>query len=99
MSASVARRCLSLGSRILAALVGGYAFAHAATAFLTLVLPFGRNDRVITATLLAFVVWCAVAIYAFAAPKLLRLWAVLLVGGTLMYVLAVVAFPELAARA
>ena len=49
--AAQTQRRLSLASRVLAALVGGYAFAHAATAFLTLALPFARADRVIAATL------------------------------------------------
>lgn len=98
MSTPAVQRRLSLASRSLAAIVGGYAFAHAATAFLTLALPFGRNDRVVTATLLAFVVWCAAAIYAFAAAKAWRVWAILLVGGALLYGTAAI-FPELAARA
>jgi hypothetical protein len=95
--AAQTQRRLSLASRVLAALVGGYAFAHAATAFLTLALPFARADRVIAATLLAFVVWCGVAIYAFMAPKVWRVWAVLLIGGALMYGVAV-AFSDMAAR-
>ena len=49
--AAQTQRRLSLASRALAALVGGYAFAHAATAFLTLALPFARADRVIASDL------------------------------------------------
>ena len=97
MSAAQTRRRLSLASRVLAALVGGYAFAHAATAFLTLALPFARADRVITATLLAFVVWCGVAIYAFMAPKAWGVRAILLVGGALLYGVAA-GFPDMTAR-
>lgn len=97
MIAAQTQRRLSLASRVLAALVGGYAFSHAATAFLTLALPFARADRVIAATLLAFVVWCGVAIYAFMAREAWRVWAVLLVGGALLYGVAV-ALPDMAAR-
>ena len=85
-------------SRVLAAIIGGYAFAHAATAFLVLALPFSRADRVITATLLAFAVWCAIAVYAFVSQKTWHAWALICVGGALLYGAALL-FPELAARA
>jgi hypothetical protein len=93
----VAHRRLSLTGRALAALFGGYAFAHAATAFLTLVLPFVRADRVIAATMLSFVVWCTVAVLAFTARTAWRAWAWIAAGALLMYGVAA-AFPELASR-
>ena len=98
MSTPAVQRRLSLASRSLAAIVGGYAFAHAATAFLVLVLPFSRADRVITATLLAFAVWCAIAVYAFVSRKSWHAWALICIGGALLYGAALL-FPELAARA
>lgn len=83
--------------RAFAAVVIGYAVAYASTAFLTLVLPLGRNDRVVTASLLCFFVWCGVAVYAFAARTPWRacwapaLWAIALYG-------IAASFPELGAR-
>lgn len=73
-----------VASRVLAALFGGYFVAWGSTAFLTLALPMSRVDRVVTASLLCFAVWCAAAVYAFAARGAWRAWWVLLaVGGAL----------------
>ena len=88
---------VEVGVRALSAVVVGYLLAYGSTAFLTLVLPFSRSDRVVTASLLCFAVWCAAAMYAFAAKSALRavfvplLLALALYGVTLM-------FPEFAAR-
>ncbi|MCF7220694.1 hypothetical protein [Marilutibacter chinensis] len=87
----------AVAARVLAAVVGGYYLAHGATAFLTLVLPLARVDRVIAASLLSFAVWCAAAIHAFAARSAWRAWwvpglfASVLLGATML-------FPELARR-
>lgn len=76
---------LAVASRALAALFAGYFVAHGSTAFLTLVLPFDRANRVVTASLLCFAVWCAAALYAFAARSAWRAWWVLaLTGGALL---------------
>jgi hypothetical protein len=88
---------LRVASRVLAATFGGYFFAHAATAFLTLVLPFARVDRVIAASLLSFALWTAMAVYVFAARSAWRAWAwPVLGGGALLFV--VYMLPDLAAR-
>ncbi len=76
---------LAVASRVLAALFAGYFVAYGSTAFLTLALPFERANRVVTASLLCFAVWCAAALYAFAARSAWRAWWVLLlVGGGLL---------------
>jgi hypothetical protein len=91
------RHRLAIASRGCAALFGGYFFAHAATAFLTLVLPFARAERVITASLLSFAVWCAIAVYVFSARSGWRAWwAPVLAGAALLGVQML--FPEMAAR-
>ncbi|WP_454831587.1 DUF3649 domain-containing protein [Pseudoxanthomonas wuyuanensis] len=73
-----------VASRAFSALLGGYFVAWGSTAFLILVLPMSRVDRVVTASLLCFAVWCAAAIYAFVARSAWRAWWVLLaVGGAL----------------
>lgn len=82
---------IDVAVRALAAVVVGYLLAYGSTAFLTLVLPFSRSDRVVTASLLCFAVWCAAAMYAFAAKSALRavfaplLLALALYGVTLMF--------------
>ena len=88
---------LAVASRVLAASIGGYWFAHGATAFLTLALPFGKVDRVIAASLLSFAVWCAMAIYVFASRSAWRAWLVPAIGGGLLLGVALL-FPGLAAR-
>lgn len=83
--------------RALAASVLGYLVAYGFTAFATVVLPFGRNDRVVSASLLCFFVWCAAAMYAFAARSAWRAcWVLALCAGA-MYGVALL-FPEAAAR-
>lgn len=71
-------------SRSLAALIGGYLLAFGTTAFLSAYLPLSRPDRVVTASLLCFAVWVAVAIYAFAVRRPARLWLTLLLGTALL---------------
>lgn len=65
-----------VAARAFAAIVLGYLFAYALTAFLSLALPFSPVDSVIAASLLSFFVWCGVAMYAFAARSAWRAcWA------------------------
>ncbi|HET6396612.1 MAG TPA: DUF3649 domain-containing protein [Pseudoxanthomonas sp.] len=91
------RQRAGVASRVCAALFGGYFLAHGATAFLTGALPFARVDRVIAASLLAFAVWCAAAIYVFAARSAWRAWGtLLLLGGALLAVPML--FPGWASR-
>lgn len=70
-----------VASRVLAAVVAGYFVAWGSTAFLSLVLPMSRPDRVITASLLSFAVWAFAALYAIAARSAWRAWWVLLAAG------------------
>lgn len=91
------RQRLAVASRVAAATVGGYFFAHGLTAFLTLALPFARADRVIAASMFAFVAWCAMAIYVFAARSAWRAWLwPVLAGAALLGV--TLCLPQLAAR-
>lgn len=67
-TASVAwRRALDIAVRTLAAIALGYFLAHAFSALMAAVLPFARPDRVVAGGLLALVVWCVAAVYAFGA--------------------------------
>lgn len=86
-----------VASRVSAALFGGYFVAWGSTAFLTLALPMSRVDRVVTASLLCFAVWCTAVVYVFAARSAWRAWWVLLsVGGALNAIAYL--FAEQAAR-
>ncbi len=77
----------NIASRVLAALVGGYAVAYGVTAFLAVYLPLARPDRVVFSSLASFAVWTAVVIYVFAARSATRVW-LLLVGLTVVLCLA-----------
>lgn len=87
----------AVASRIAAAVFGGYTLAYGSTAFLTLVLPLGKVDRVAFATLFAFAAWCAGAIYVFAARSAWHAWAASLGLGVVLWGVALL-FPEAAAR-
>ncbi len=62
--------------------------AGACTAMLTVILPMSRINRVVTASLLSFVVWTVVALWVFAARSAWRGWWPLLVAGSGMLALA-----------
>lgn len=79
---------LAVVSRVMAALVGGYMVAYASAALLTVVLPMSRINRVVTADLMSFVVWTALAIGVFAARNAWRSWWPLLLGGGAMLCVA-----------
>lgn len=74
-------------ARMLAAILGGYAAAYAATAFLSVYLPLVRSDRVVFASLSCFAVYTFAIIYAFAARSAVRAWF-MLVGATVLMALA-----------
>lgn len=82
---------LPVTSRVVAALAGGYAFTWG---FSTLVVAVnlasgGDYDEGLTLTyLLAFLVYLAVVLWAFAAKSLTRVWFVLAGGGAAMTVTA-----------
>ncbi|MFK2900621.1 iron transporter [Dyella jejuensis] len=84
------RNRVAIATRVLAALCGGYFVAYACTALLTVVLPMDRINRVVTANLLSFVVWCAAAIWVFAARSAWRSWWPLLLAGAAMLGVALV---------
>lgn len=62
-------------SRILAAVVGGYALASIAAAGMAVWLPMTRVDAVVTASMLAFVVYALAVMWVFAARNTWRAWA------------------------
>ncbi|WP_448682723.1 DUF3649 domain-containing protein [Pseudomonas nicosulfuronedens] len=59
----------AVAARILSAVVGGYALAYTATAFLSVYLPMSRPDRVSLASLACFIVWVGAILYAFGAKS------------------------------
>ncbi len=70
---------MSVLSRTVAAVVGGYAFATLCSLLLSRILPMTRADAVAMTTLLSFVFYAVAAIWVFAAKTALRAWIGLLV--------------------
>lgn len=73
-----APRTAALVSRIVAALLGGYALA-ALTSLAALALPMDKTQGVLTGMLLSFVVYAGAVVWVFAARSARRAWAGLLV--------------------
>lgn len=73
--ARAARYRWAVLSRIVAAVLGGYALAAASAASLAVWLPMTRVDAVVTASMLAFVVYAAGVMWVFAARDTWRAWA------------------------
>ena len=69
---------LPLTSRIIAALLGGYALA-ALTSVATLALPMDRGEAVLAGMMLSFVVYAGAVVWVFAVSTATRAWAGLLV--------------------
>lgn len=73
-----ARERWSIASRATAAIVGGYAFTWLFTAGLALLLhgvwAVAREDSVLTATTISFLVYAAAAIAVFCARSATRAW-------------------------
>ena len=72
---------MAVTSRVVAAVLGGYAFSAAAAALLAVALWAGlgltRADAALAASMPAFLVYLGAAVWAFAAPNPLRPLAVL----------------------
>lgn len=81
----------AITGRVLAALVGGYAFcwgfiALAVAGLFAAGLPFHDGEHL--ASMLAFLLYLGVFLWAFAARSLARVWLVLAGGGAAMAALA-----------
>lgn len=68
------RQRLDVAARAVAAILVGYLVAALSTAVLARLLPGGPEEATITATLLSFAVYAAVAVWCFADPKTWRVW-------------------------
>jgi hypothetical protein len=86
--------CISLAFRIAAAVLGGYAFAAAASIWLSYVLPAARADATLTGLLVSFALFAAAIVWAFAARTARRAWLGLLAPTFLFAGLAWLAAPN-----
>ena len=65
---------VSVCSRIVAAVFGGYALAAVTSIGLAGILPMQRGDAVMTALLLNFLFYCLAVLWVFATRSALRAW-------------------------
>ncbi|AXQ29354.1 DUF3649 domain-containing protein [Solimonas sp. K1W22B-7] len=72
------REAAGVLSRLIAALLGGYALSAALAAVLALHLPLERSEAVLVGTMLSFLVYVLAVMWAFAARHALRAWSGLL---------------------
>ena len=63
-----------VASRVLAAVVGGYALTSAATVLLALVWPLPQAQAVLASTMLSFTLYTVVIVWIFAVKRLRTLW-------------------------
>jgi hypothetical protein len=78
-----ARYRWAVTSRVVAAVLGGYALISALTLLLALVWPLPQAQALMASTMLSFAVYTVVVIWVFAARSLSRIW-IGLVAGTLV---------------
>jgi hypothetical protein len=86
LSAPLAYR-IGVGARAVAAIVGGYLLAAAATGFQALLLPalsLSRADAVMASTLFSFTVYACAVLWVFAARSAARAWLGLLLPAALL---------------
>ena len=77
-----------LKQRIFAAIPIGYGLTYLVTGAMARLLPTDRTEAVLWASMASFSLYLAIVIYAFAEPKLIRLWCVLAgLGGSMAAVL------------
>lgn len=76
MNARIQRVCSTgpLVSRIVAALIGGYALA-ALSSVAVLALPLSKPQAVLTGMLASFAIYTAVVVWVFAVRNALKAWA------------------------
>ena len=75
----ITRYRLMVASRILAAVVAGYALTSAASILLALLLPIPKAEAVLASTMLSFAIYAGVVIWVFQARSATRAWLGLLV--------------------
>lgn len=93
MSGLTSRYRLQVLSRIVAATVGGYALAAAATVLLTVLWPLPRSQAVLAANMLSFVWYTIAVMWVFSTKSATRAWVGMVLPTALIAVLSVLLMP------
>lgn len=88
-----ARYRWSVASRVLAAVVGGYALTSAATVLLALVWPLPQAEAVLASTMLSFALYTGVLVWIFAVRRLRTVWLGLVIATAVCAVLSWLLLP------
>lgn len=72
---------MAIFSRVIAAIFGGYWVASVAAIVLASLLDGAQADRVLTAMLASYLIYCAVVIWVFAAKTAGKAWLGVMVPG------------------
>ncbi|RDD69126.1 DUF3649 domain-containing protein [Paracoccus versutus] len=92
MPEPVSRQRLSVASRSLAAILGGYLAANLFVPAFARLVPMPPRDAAQLALMLSFVVFAAASVWAFACRSAARAWAGIL-GAAALFALVVAALP------
>ncbi len=68
------RHAFGVAQRVIAALFAGYGISVLASIGLVVALPLARTEAIIAAAMLGFLLHACVALWAFAAATLTRMW-------------------------
>ncbi|HRO20760.1 DUF3649 domain-containing protein [Alcaligenes faecalis] len=93
MSGLTSRYRLQVLSRIVAATVGGYALAAAATVLLTVLWPLPRAQAVLAANMLSFVWYTIAVMWVFSTKSATRAWVGMVLPTALIALLSVLLMP------
>lgn len=93
MSGLTPRYRLQVLSRIVAATVGGYALADAATVLLTLLWPLPRAQAVLAANMLSFVWYTIAVMWVFSTKSATRAWVGIVLPTALIALLCYLVMP------
>lgn len=93
MSGLTSRYRLQVLSRIVAATVGGYALAAAATVLLTVLWPLPRSQAVLAANMLSFVWYTIAVMWVFSTKSATRAWVGMVLPTAVIAVLSVLLMP------
>lgn len=77
----------SVASRVLAAVIGAYAFTSAASVLLALLLPMPRAQATLLSSMvIGYLIYAVAVIWIFSIRSVARAWVVMLAGTALMAV-------------
>ena len=68
-------RRMGIAARVAAAILGGYAIAYLFAGTVPLWLPIARTEAVLWTSLASFIVYTGIALYAFGARNVWRMWS------------------------